>query len=171
VDFVFAEPFRAFRMYLISGRAFEVAHPEKVKVGLSSVTVYSRREGGSNSADRWQEMSLMLLDSIEALEMPAPRRAFSHNSNVCKAEDVGATAMMTPQTVLTYVKAEPFRPFRLHTASGRTFDIRHPEMIKVLKSSVLVFKSSRQNSELPDEFESVSLMLTESVSHLETPAR
>ena len=79
--------------------------------------------------------------------------------------------MMTPQTVLGYVKAEPFRPFRLHMASGRTFDIRHPEMIKVLKSAVLVFKSTGETAEIPDDWESVSLMLAESVSHLEASVR
>ena len=35
--------------------------------------------------------------------------------------------MLTPQTVLGFVKAEPFRSFRIHLASGRTFDVRHPE--------------------------------------------
>lgn len=78
--------------------------------------------------------------------------------------------MMTPQTVLGYVKAEPFRAFRLHLVSGRTFDVRHPEMIKVLKSTVLIFKTSGDNPEIPDEWESVSLMLTESISHLEALA-
>lgn len=78
---------------------------------------------------------------------------------------------MTPQSVLGYVKAEPFRPFRLQIASGRTFDVRHPEMIKVLKSSILVFKADSETPEIPDEWESASLMLTESVSHLETPVR
>lgn len=77
--------------------------------------------------------------------------------------------MMTPQTILGYVRAEPFRLFRIHMASGRSFDIRHPEMIKVLKSSVLVFKSTRESPEIPDEWESVSLMLAESVSNLESP--
>lgn len=75
--------------------------------------------------------------------------------------------MTTPQTLLVYVKAEPFRPFRLHLASGRTFDIRHPEMIKVLKSNALVFKSTGESLDIPDEWESLSLMLTESISHLE----
>ena len=79
--------------------------------------------------------------------------------------------MMTPQSILEYVKAEPFRPFRLHTASGRTFDVRHPEMIKVLKNYVLVFKVDSETPEFPEGYESVSLMLTESVSHLETPVR
>ena len=81
------------------------------------------------------------------------------------------TVMMTPQTMLGYVKAEPFRPFRIHLASGRTFDIRHPEMIKVLKSNALVFKATGDTSKISDEWESVSLMLTESISHLEAPVR
>lgn len=79
--------------------------------------------------------------------------------------------MMTPHAMLGYVKAEPFRPFRVHMASGRTFDFRHPEMIKVLKSYALVFKADGDNTDLPDEHESVSLMLAESVSHLEALAR
>jgi hypothetical protein len=79
--------------------------------------------------------------------------------------------MMAPQTVLGYVKAEPFRPFRLHMASGKTFDIRHPELIKVLRSHVLVFKPTDDTPEIPEEWESVSLMLTESISHLEAPVR
>jgi hypothetical protein len=77
--------------------------------------------------------------------------------------------MMTPQAVLGYVKAEPFRLFRLYMAGGRTFDVRHPEMIKVLKSYALVFKSDGDNPDLPTEHENVSLMLAESISHLEVP--
>jgi hypothetical protein len=77
--------------------------------------------------------------------------------------------MMTPTKVLDYVKAEPFQPFRMHMASGRTYDVRHPEMIKVLKSYVLIFSAADASEELPDRSESVSLMLTESISLLETP--
>ena len=75
--------------------------------------------------------------------------------------------MMTPQSVLGYVKAEPFRAFRLHLASGRTYDVRHPEMIKVLRSSLLIFKASAETLDIPDEWDSLSLMLIESISHLE----
>jgi hypothetical protein len=78
-------------------------------------------------------------------------------------------AMITPQTILDYVRAQPFRPFRIHLASGRTFDIRHPEMIKVLKNYLLVFKTASGQLDVPDEHESVSLMLTESVSHFDAP--
>jgi hypothetical protein len=77
--------------------------------------------------------------------------------------------MVTPQTLLGYVKVEPFRPFRLHLASGRTFDVRHPEMIKVLRTNVLIFKVTGGTPDFPDEWETLSLMLIESVSHLEAP--
>ena len=77
--------------------------------------------------------------------------------------------MMTPTSLLTYVKAAPFRPFRIHIASGRTFDVRHPEMVKVGKSHMIVFYSVGETPEVFDERESVSLMLTESISHIEAP--
>lgn len=76
--------------------------------------------------------------------------------------------MMSPQTVLDYVQARPFRPFRLHLASGRTFDVRHPEMIKVLRNHLIVFKNTEDQQDLPDAWESISLMLTESISQLES---
>lgn len=77
--------------------------------------------------------------------------------------------MMTKQTIQGYVKAEPFRPFRLHLASGRTFDIRHPKMIKVLHSTIVVFKVADGSEDLSDEWDTVSLLLIESISRLETP--
>ncbi len=44
-------------------------------------------------------------------------------------------------------------------------------MIKVLKSYAIVFKADGDNTDLPEEHESVSLMLAESVFHLEALAR
>jgi hypothetical protein len=75
--------------------------------------------------------------------------------------------MMTPAVVRDYVKAEPFRPFRINITSGKAFKIRHPEMIKILKSHVLIFSPVGEASDFPEEFQSVSLMLAESISHLE----
>ena len=75
--------------------------------------------------------------------------------------------MMTKQAIQGYVKAEPFRPFRLHLASGRTFDIGHPEMIKLLQNYLVVFRPTGNSDGFSDEWDSVSLMLLESVSHLE----
>jgi hypothetical protein len=76
---------------------------------------------------------------------------------------------MSPQEVLGYVKAEPWRPFRIRMNSGKTFDIRHPEMVKVGKSFLLVFSFAAGETEIVEQWESVSLMLIESISHLDLP--
>lgn len=68
VDFITAEPFRPFRLHMASGRSFEIRHSEMIKVGRSSATVYERPEGDLNQSERWQEVSLMLMESVEPLE-------------------------------------------------------------------------------------------------------
>ena len=77
--------------------------------------------------------------------------------------------MITSSQILSYVKAEPFRPFRLHMASGKALDIRHPEMIKVGKNFLLVFSFAAGEPDLAEQWESVSMMLTERVSHIDQP--
>jgi hypothetical protein len=71
MDFVAAEPFRPFRIHMASGRTFEIRHPEMIKVGRSSVTVYSRPDGDASQSERWQGVSLMLLESVEPMEARA----------------------------------------------------------------------------------------------------
>jgi hypothetical protein len=68
LDSVTAEPFRPFRVHMASGRRLDVGHPEMILVGRSSVTVRIRPEGDSEQAERWQDVSLILLESIEPLE-------------------------------------------------------------------------------------------------------
>jgi hypothetical protein len=68
IEFVSAEPFQPFRLHMASGRTFEIRHPETIKVGRSSVTVCLQPEDGSNETTRSQEVSLMLLESIEPVE-------------------------------------------------------------------------------------------------------
>lgn len=67
-DLICAEPFQPFRLHMASGRTFEIRHPEMIKLGRSSVTVYARPEGNGGQHERWQEVSLMLLESVEPLE-------------------------------------------------------------------------------------------------------
>jgi hypothetical protein len=77
--------------------------------------------------------------------------------------------MTTPPSVLTYVKAEPFRPFRIHMASGKRFDVRRPEMVRAERTNLLVFSFVSGQPEVFDEWQSVPLMLMESITHLESP--
>ena len=72
------------------------------------------------------DVSLMLMETIEPmdaawpnerpwpLDAESPSREWSDRSAVIRR----SLAMMTPASVLSYVKAEPFRPFRIHMASG-----------------------------------------------------
>ncbi len=77
--------------------------------------------------------------------------------------------MMTFRKVVEYVSAEPFRPFRLKMASGQSFDIRHPEMILIGKSSVRVYTAKPDSTS--EHWQDVSLMLMESIEPIEsTPA-
>jgi hypothetical protein len=54
-------------------------------------------------------------------------------------------------------------------ASGKTYDVRHPELIKVGRTSMILFTPSDEGAEVYDAFETASLMLAESISHLEAP--
>ena len=76
--------------------------------------------------------------------------------------------MIAPRTMIDLVTAEPFRPFRIHMASGATFDVGHPEMIKVGRSSLTVHLVSENGDDQPDQWREVSLMLLEFIEPLET---
>ncbi len=74
---------------------------------------------------------------------------------------------MTPREVLSYLKAEPFRPFRIRMNSGRTFDVPHPEMVRVGRRDLLIFTFISDTPDVYDRWENVSLLLIESISPLE----
>jgi hypothetical protein len=78
--------------------------------------------------------------------------------------------MMTTQDIRRYLRAEPFMPFRIHTASGRTFDIRHPEMVHMGKADLVVFSLVADDPAVHDDWDTVSLLLIESISHLDAAA-
>lgn len=74
---------------------------------------------------------------------------------------------MIPSSILfEMITAEPFQPFRIHMASGRTFEIRHPEMISVSKSNATVYLPSRADRDTDDPLQKLSLMLMESIEPL-----
>jgi hypothetical protein len=74
---------------------------------------------------------------------------------------------MRPENLQTWVRANPFVPFRIKLASGRTFEIRHPEMMKVGRSIAHVYSSVSADSEFFERTEMISLLLIESVEPLE----
>jgi hypothetical protein len=81
--------------------------------------------------------------------------------------------MITFQRLARYVGAEPFRPFRISMASGQTFDIRHPEMISVGRSTAYIYTFMTEDAvDSKQREQEVSLLLMESVEPLNvTPAQ
>ncbi len=80
--------------------------------------------------------------------------------------------MISHQRMASYVHAEPFRPFRITLNGGRSFDIRHPEMIQLGRSTMTIFTDLNDDQQSPKERQiEVSLLLTESVEPLEVAAR
>lgn len=45
---------------------------------------------------------------------------------------------MKAEDILTFLRAKPFEPFRIHLSDGSTFEIRHPELAIVERSKVIV---------------------------------
>ena len=80
--------------------------------------------------------------------------------------------MMTYQRIGGYVTAEPFRPFRIQMAGGRTFEIRHPEMVQVGRTTMTIFTFLSDDAKEAKERQiEVSLLLIESVEPLDAAVR
>ncbi len=45
---------------------------------------------------------------------------------------------MRPEDIRESLKRRPFQPFRVTLTDGRTYDVRHPEMAMVGRSSVVI---------------------------------
>ena len=76
--------------------------------------------------------------------------------------------MISFREVIQLILAEPFVPFQIHTASCRTFEVKHPEFVHADVSSLTVF--SDDNPDGPNRWEKLSYMLIESLAPLNLPA-
>ena len=80
--------------------------------------------------------------------------------------------MMTNRRILNYVNAEPFVSFRIKMTSGETFEIRHPEMIQVGRTTATVFSWMNEDDNLPGErTREISILLIESIEPLHTATK
>ena len=71
--------------------------------------------------------------------------------------------MMTIRNFARYMSAEPFRPFRIKMVSGQSFEIRHPEMIEMGRSSVRVYRSQETDADGGEQWHDVSMLLMETL--------
>lgn len=59
---------------------------------------------------------------------------------------------MNTETMLSLLRRQPFQPFEIRMSNGNAFQIRHPEMAFLLRSSVIL------GSPESDDFKFLSLL-------------
>ena len=64
---------------------------------------------------------------------------------------------MTLQDFKGLLEAKPFEPFRIVMSSGEAYEIRHPEMAKLLRTKILVFIDPDKQG-IADQFRMCSLL-------------
>jgi hypothetical protein len=72
---------------------------------------------------------------------------------------------MTLQTFRELLSQRPFKPFRLVMSSGQTYDVRHPEMAWLTRTSILVGIDVADDG-VPAEFKICSLLHVATVGPL-----
>ena len=77
---------------------------------------------------------------------------------------------MRAEDLLDWVRAAPFVPFRVRLNSGRTFEVRHPEMVRVGRTTAYIFTYLSEPPDVVQKMEMIGLVLIESIEPLE-PAR
>jgi hypothetical protein len=74
---------------------------------------------------------------------------------------------MTVQTFRELLAARPFRPFRLVMSSAQTYEVRHPEMALLTRTSIQVGVDVADDG-VPAEFKICSLLHVTAVEPLST---
>jgi hypothetical protein len=64
---------------------------------------------------------------------------------------------MTLQDFKSLMEARPFEPFRIVMSSGESYEVRHPEMAKLLRTKLLVFLDPDKEG-IADKFRMCSLL-------------
>lgn len=77
---------------------------------------------------------------------------------------------MPPEELREYLRRQPFVPFRIHTTDGRTFDVRHPDMVLVMSRVLVVgILDPKGSSPFPERTETIALIHVVSLEPLGQP--
>ncbi len=68
---------------------------------------------------------------------------------------------MTTDAYRNLLRRQPFQPFRLVMSSGKSYEVRHPEMAMVLKNDILIGVNIQDGE--PSEFDICPLFHVASV--------
>lgn len=76
---------------------------------------------------------------------------------------------MTVQTFREMLRRRPFQPVKLTLSSGQSYEIRHPEMAMLTRTSLLVGVDLAPDG-VPAEFKIISLLHVTAIEPLTTQA-
>ncbi len=76
---------------------------------------------------------------------------------------------MTVQTLREMLARRPFQPVRLTLSSGQSYEIRHPEMALLTRTSLLIGTDIAEDG-VPTEFKIVSLLHVTAIEPLKRQA-
>jgi len=66
---------------------------------------------------------------------------------------------MRPEDLRQFLRQQPFRPFRITLTDGSTYDIRHPELVALGRSSLVIgFAAQDEPEPVYDDYIAVSLL-------------
>jgi len=74
---------------------------------------------------------------------------------------------MTAREIVSELDTEPFRPFRLHMISGKTFDILGPNVAHPLRNSVLILRHPASGTRLAEGYDVIAYDNIERIELLE----
>ncbi len=65
---------------------------------------------------------------------------------------------MRPEEMRTLLRRKPFVPIRLHFTDGATYDIKHPEMSMLTRSTIEIGVEEKEGSGIADDVVYCSLV-------------
>lgn len=77
---------------------------------------------------------------------------------------------MRAEDILELLRARPFVPLRFHMSDGQSYDVRHPEMVIVLRSRLVIGIGADSVMGIPERLEHCALVLIVRVEQLQASA-
>ena len=98
---------------------------------------------------------------VECARFPGARasgKKLSPRSRACRGQADSYNRMMRPEELRGLLRRRPFVPIRLYLTDGMTYDIRHPEMAILTRSTVNIGLEGQEGSGIADEMVYCSLV-------------
>ena len=65
---------------------------------------------------------------------------------------------MGPEEIKQVLAERPFRPIRIHLSDGAAYEIRHPDMVLVLKRQLIIALQQSAEERVPERYASVNIL-------------